>query len=187
MKKYTAIVLLVSCVLAHAELPFKLPPNAKYNVSAEMIAKAKIELSTNLVSDAATLTNLFVTPTICGPGLWHILKDSPHFPKPPAAKSTARIPTGDGKFQEFPMATLLSADELTSFRKALADFLGSQGALKIREPNEEEFMKYWAVIPFDEIAGPLLVAEGKDACIMCQFQKGKVFWIDEVKRMHFKK
>ena len=85
------------------------------------------------------------------------------------------------------MATLLSADELASFRMALADFLSSQGALKIREPNEEEFMKYWAVIPFDEITGPLLVAEGKDASIFCQFEKGKVFWIDEVKRMHFKK
>jgi len=187
MKKYTAIVLLITCVLAHAELPFKLPPKAKYDVSAEAIAKAKTELSTNMVSNAATLTNLFVSPTICGPGLWHILKDSPHFLKPPTVKSTARIPTGDGKFQEFPMATLLSADELASFRMALADFLSSQGALKIREPNEEEFMKYWAVIPFDEITGPLLVAEGKDASIFCQFEKGKVFWIDEVKRMHFKK
>ena len=187
MKTYTAIVLLMIGVLAHADLSFKLPPNAKYNVSAEMIAKAKTELSTNLSSDAMALTNLFVTPTICGPGLWHILKDSPRFSKPPSAKSTARIPTGDGKFQEFPMATFLSADELASFRMALADFLNSQGALKIREPNQEEFMKYWAVIPFDEITGPLLVAEGKDASIFCQFEKGKVFWIDEVKRMSFKK
>jgi hypothetical protein len=187
MKKYIIIVLLVSCVLAHAELTFKLPPNAKYNVSAEMIAKAKIELSTNLVSDAVTLTNLFVPPTICGPGLWNILKDSPRFSKPPRAKSTARIPTGDGKFQEFPFALLQNADELASFRNALADFLGSQGVLKIREPNEEEFMTYWTVIPFDEIDGPVLVAEGKDACLFCQFEKGKVFWIDEVKRMHIKK
>ena len=187
MKKYSVIVLLVSCVLSHAALSFKLPPNAKYNVSEEMIDKAKIELSTSLISDAATLTNLFVLPTVCGPGLWNILKDSPHFSKPPAAKSTSRIPIGDGKFEEFPMATLLSTDELASFRKALADFLGSQGVLKIREPNEEEFMKYWAVIPFDEITGPVLVADGKDACIFCQFEKGKVFWIDEVKRMNLKK
>ena len=187
MKKHIAIVLLMICVLAHAELPFKLPPNAKYNVPAETIAMAKAALSTNMVSDATTLTNLFVSPTICGPGLWHILKDSPRFSKPPTAKSTSRIPTGDGKFQEFPMATLLSAEELASFRMALADFLGSQGVLKVREPDEEEFMKYWAVIPFDEITGPLVVAEGKDATIFCQFEKGKVFWIDEVKRMQFKK
>lgn len=175
------------CVVAHAELPFKLPPKAKYDVSTETIAKVKAELSTNMVSNAATLTNLIISPTICGPGLWHILKDSHHLSKPPTAKGTARIPTGDGKFQEFPMATLLNADELASFRMALADFLGSQGVLKVREPNEEEFMKYWAVIPFDEITGPLVVAEGKDASIFCQFEKGKVFWIDEVKRMQFKK
>jgi len=43
------------------------------------------------------------------------------------------------------------------------------------------------VIPFDEITGPLLVAEGKDASIICEFEEGNVFWIDKVKRMHFKK
>jgi hypothetical protein len=187
MKKYTLTLLLASCVLTHGELTFKLPPNAKYNVSAEMIANAKIELSSNLVSDAAMLTNLFVIPTICGPGLWNILKDSPRFSKPPAVKSTVRIPIGDGKFQDLPMATLRSTDELASFRNALADFLGSEGLLKIREPNQEEFMTYWAVIPFDKIDEPLLVAEGRDASIFCQFEEGKVFWIDEVKRMHLKK
>jgi hypothetical protein len=187
MKKNTVIVLLMICVLAHADLPFKLPPKAKYDVSAETIAVAKTELSKYMVGDAAMLTNLFISPMMCGPGLWNILKDSPHFSKPPAAKSTARIPIGDGKFQELPMASLLNVDEVASFRKALADFLNSQGALKVREPNEEEFMKYWAVFPFDEISGSLLVAEGKDTSIICQFEKGKVFWIDEVKRTHFKK
>jgi len=183
MKKLLVIVFLIACVCAHADLPFKLPAHAKYKVSADLIAKAEAELSTNLVDNTATLTNLFATPTICGPGLWHILKDSPRFSAPPAAKSTARIPTGDGKIQELPMATLLSDEELHSFRMALADFLSSQGTLKVREPNQEEFMKYWAVIPFDEISGPLVVAEGKDATLFCQFEKGKVFWIDEVKRM----
>jgi hypothetical protein len=187
MKKHLAVGLLITCVIAHAELTFKLPPTAKYDVSAETIAKAKLKLTTNLVSEAATLTNLFVTPTICGPGLWNILKDSPRFSTPPAAKGTARIPTGDGKFQELPMATLLHAEELASFRMALADLLSSQGALTVREPNAEEFMAYWAVIPFDEITGPLLVAEGKDATLFCQFNKGNVFWIDEVKRMHIRK
>ncbi len=181
------VVLLLLCVSARAELPFKLPPKAKYDVSADAIAQAKSELSTNLVSDAAALTNLFVSPTICGPGLWHILKDSPRFAKPPGAKSTSRIPNADGTVQELPMATLLNTNELASFRMALADLLATQGALKVREPNRDEFMKYWAVIPFDEITGPLVVAEGRDASLFCQFEKGKVFWIDEVKRMHFKK
>jgi hypothetical protein len=187
MMKITVIVLLMICVLAHAELPFKLPPKAKYDVPSEIIAVAKAALSKHLAGDAATLTNLFASPTMCGPGLWLILKTSPHFSKPPGAKSTARIPQGDGKFQEFPMASLLSVDEVASFRMALAEFLSSQGALKVREPNEKEFMTFWTVFPFDEITGPLLVAEGKDASLFCVFEKGKVFWIDEIKRMSLKK
>ena len=179
------IFLLLLCVLARAELPYKLPPKAKYDVSADAIAAAKAELSTHLVGDAATLTNLFVPPILCGPGLWHILKDSPRFKKTPTAKTTARIPIGGGKFQEFPMALLQSTEEASSFRKALADFLSAEGSLEVREPNQEEFMKFWEVYPFDEISGPILVADGKDACIFCQFQKGNVFWVDEVKRMNF--
>lgn len=182
-----AAVIFVAGSLAHAELPYKLPAKAKYTASAEAIAKAKEDLATNLVANAATLTNLFAAPEMCGPGLWHIIKDSPHFTKPPLAKSIVKVPIGKGKVQELPLALLQDAEEVASFRGALADLLGSQGKLNIREPNRDEFMKYWAVIPFDRITGPLLVAEGKDVAILCQFEKGKVFWIDEVKRMEFKK
>jgi hypothetical protein len=187
MKSLTSIVLLTTCLVAHAELPYKLPPKAKYMASSEAIATAKQELSNNLVTNAVTLTNLFEKPTMCGPGLWHILKDSPHFSKPPIAKSTVKIPIGKGKMQELPVALLQNEEEVASFRNALADLLSSQGKLTIREPNQDEFMKYWAAIPFDNITGPLLVAEGKDATIFCQFEKGKVFWADEVKRTQFRK
>ncbi len=187
MKLHTAILLLATCLIVHAELPFKLPPKAKYTASEDAITKAKAVLSANLNGDAAMLTNLFASPMMCGPGLWDILKSSPHFSKPPVAKSTAKIPIGKGKFQEVPVALLQSEGEVASFRKALADLLGSQGKLTIREPDADEFMKYWEAIPFDEISGPLLVADGKDATIFCQFEKGRVFWADEVKRTHFKK
>jgi hypothetical protein len=178
---------IVGGMSAHAELPYELPPKAKYTASSEAISKAKTALSANLLDNAANLTNLFTKPTMCGPGLWSILKNSSHFSKPPVAKSTAKIPIGGSKFQELPMALLQSEDEVASFRKALADLLNTQGTLTIREPNRDEFMKYWAVIPFDEITGPLLVAEGKDATIFCQFEKEKVFWADEVKRSYVKK
>ena len=187
MKAFIAILLFATCVLSRAELPYKLPPGAKYTASAEAIAAAKADLSAHLTADATTLTNLFIRPTMCGPGLWDILKSSPHFSKPPIAKGTAKIPIGNGQFQELPVALLQTEDEVTSFRKALADLLSTQGMLIIREPNRDEFMKYWAAIPFDKIDGPLLVAEGKDVCIFCQFEKGKVFWADEVKRTHFTK
>ena len=187
MNSHTAILLFATCLFAHAELPYKLPPKAKYTATKEDIAKAKTELSANLVGNAETLTNLFASPMVCGPGLWNALKSSPHFSKPPAAKSTAKIPIGKGKFQELPMALLQSEDEVASFRRALADLINSQGTLTIREPNKDEFTKYWVVIPFDKISGPLLVAEGKDATVFCQFEKGRVFWADEVMRTYFKK
>lgn len=119
MKSHTAILLFATCLFAHAELPYKLPSKAKYTASNEAITKAKTELSTNLIGNAATLTNLFASPMICGPGLWNVLKSSPHFSKPPVAKSTAKIPIGKGKFQELPMALLQDEDEVASFRKAL--------------------------------------------------------------------
>ena len=187
MKPLTLILFFAMCLFTRAELRFKLPPKAKYTASSEAIAKAKDELSANLGTNAVALTNLFASPMMCGPGLWNVLKDSPHFSKPPVAKSTVKIPVGKRKVQELPLALLQSDDEVASFRKALADLLSSQGKLAIREPNEDEFMKYWVAIPFNEITGPLLVAEGKDSTIFCQFEKGRVFWADEVKRTHFKK
>jgi hypothetical protein len=184
----TLLVLAISLV-AYAELPFKLPPKAKYTPSDKSINKAKDTLSHYLVSDADVLTNLFAKPMVmCGPGLWNALKDSPHFSKPPKAKSTARIPLPDGKAQELPMALLQTDDEVASFRKAFAELLASQGKLTIRDPKKDEFMVFWAVIPFDEINDPLLVAEGKNHSFICLFQKkGGVFWADEVKKMNFKK
>jgi hypothetical protein len=188
MKHCLVILLLITGLLARAELPFKLPPKAKYTASAEDIAAAKTALSTQLKPDAAALTNLFSAPMICGPGLWDALKGSPHFAKPPLAKTTVRVPVGK-KFQELPAALLQDEEEVASFRKALAELLKSQGTLTVREPTREEFMIFWATTPSDTIAAPLLVAEGKEVAIFCQFRKEKeqIFWADEVKRMQFKK
>jgi len=96
MKSLVAILLFATCLFARADLPYKLPPKAKYTATSEAIARAMAELSAKLVTNAITLTNLFTSPM-------------------------------------------------------------------------------------------MLVAEGKDATIFCQFEKGRVFWADEVKRTHFKK
>ena len=176
-----------ACTAAQADLPFQLPPKAKYTASAASIATAKDELSTSLATDAGGLTNLFVSPMMCGPGLWDVLKSSPCFSTPPKARTTVKIPAPDGSFKEWPAALLQSAEEVVSFRKALADLLKTQGKLIIREPNREEFMTYWAAIPFDEIDGPLLVVDGKDVTLFFQFERSRVFWADEVKRMRSRK
>ena len=187
MKTKVLLFLLAMCLTVYADLPFKLPPKARYTASEKSINKAKDILKQYLVGDANALTNLFAKPTMCGPGLWNVLKDSSYFAKPPLAKSKVKIPLPDGKFQELPAALLQSEDEVASFRKALAVLLTLQEKLAIRDPNQEEFMTFWATIPFDEINAPLLVAEGKDYSIICMFDKDKVFWVDEVKKMHTKK
>ena len=146
MKLKAFILLLVTSIVAFAELPYALPPKAKYTASPEAIAKAKADLSAYLVGDAASQTNLFSPPMICGPGLWDILK--PAFAKPPVAKSTVKIPVGKGKIQELPMALLQSEEEVASFRKALAALIRSQGELTIREPTKDEFMVFWTVMGF---------------------------------------
>lgn len=179
----TALLLLLIASSARAELPYKLPPKAKYTATEQDIAKAKADLTALLTPDVTTLGKLFASPLICGPGLWNIVKDSPHFGLPPAIKATVKIPTAKG-VQELPMATFKIDAEIASFRGALCDVLGTQGRLTIREPNEEEFKTFWTVIPFDVIDGPLLVAEGKDFTILCMYTKDKMLWIDEVRRMH---
>ena len=96
MKIRALLFLFITCLVVNAGLSFKLPPKAKYTASEKTINEAKRDLTNYLVGDATTLTNLFVRPTICGPGLWNVLKDSPHFSKPPLAKSTVKIPLPDG-------------------------------------------------------------------------------------------
>jgi hypothetical protein len=177
------LLLAITSTLAPAELPYPLPPKAKYTATDADIAKAKADLVANLSPDLNTLSKILTSPLICGPGLWSIVKDSPHFGLPPSIKSTVKVPVAGGKVQELPLATLKLDTEVASFRGALADVLGTQGQLTIREPSELEFKTFWAVIPFDILDGPLLVAEGKDLTIFCMFTRGKVFWIDEVKKM----
>ncbi len=169
--------------MLHARLPFELPPDAEYSASAEAIATAKTNLSANLTGKPAALTNLFASPMMCGPGLWDLLKNSPHFAKPPAATAATRVNLNSGKSQwAAPLALLQSEAEVASFRKALADLLASEGKLTIREPTKAEFMAFWSAIPLNTITGPLLTAEGKDLTIFCHFENGKILWADEVKR-----
>jgi len=187
MNSCVLLFLLTASTLLGGELPYKLPPHAKYTASEETIVKAKAALNTNLVDEVNTLTNLFVSPMICGPGLWSILNDSAYFSKPPIAKGTVQIPLGKGKVQKLSMTLFQNDAEVASFRKALVVLIQSQGKLTIRDPNKDEFMMYWAVTPFDVIDGPLLVADGKKFTFIFEFEKGKIFWADEVKNMHFKK
>lgn len=175
-------LLFATCGFLRAGLPFQLPPEAEYSASNEAIAQAKTNLSANLTAKPGVLTNLFASPMMCGPGLWDLLKNSPHFAKPPTAISATKITLSSGKSRLAPLALLQSEEEVASFRKALADLLASEGRLTIREPTKAEFMAFWSATPLNTITGPLLAAEGKNVTIFCHFENGKILWADEVKR-----
>src|SRR6266568_975683 len=130
------LLLLATCVFLRAGLPFELPPEAEYSASDEAIARAKTNLATSLSAQPTTLTNLFSSPMMCGPGLWELLKNSPHFAHPPAARIPAKVRSSGGKPLLAPLALLQSETEVTSFRKALADLLATEGKLTIREPTK---------------------------------------------------
>jgi hypothetical protein len=166
-----------------AKLDFPLPAQAKYTVTTNQFNKAKDLLKQKLGADTNQLAELISFPSMCGPGLWQSLKASPHFSIPPRAKTTCKIPLAGGKFKELPAALLQNETEATNFRLALADLLAKNGDLKFRLPTKEEFRAYWAVIPFDDISEPLIVAEGRNYNLIILFTKGKPFWLDETKTL----
>jgi hypothetical protein len=166
-----------------AKLDFPLPRHAHYTVTDQQFHAAKALLQQNFSSDTNQLKMIISAPCICGPGLWHLLKDSPHFSIPPRAKGTGIIPLANGEKQEVPTALLQDDVEVAHFRAALAERLTENGNLKFRLPTEREFKMFWAVTPFDKISDPLIVAEGERYNLIIEFAKGRPFWFDEVKNM----
>ena len=168
-----------------AKLGFPLPRQARYTVTDQQFEAAKALLQQNFSAGTNKLNAIISSPCICGPGLWHLLKDSPHFSTPPRAKATGIIPLANGEKQEVPTALFQDDTEAANFRAALADLLAQNGDLKFRLPTEQEFKIFWAVTPFDEISSPLIVAEGTRYNLIIEFAKDKPFWFDEVKNMSF--
>jgi hypothetical protein len=165
----------------NAKLDFPLPRHARYTVTDEKYEAATALLQQDFLPDTNKLKAIISAPAICGPRLWLLLKDSPHFATPLIAKSTGIIPLANGRTQEVATALIQNESEADNFRAALADLLAENGELKFRLPTEDEFKLFWVVIPFDTISDPLIVAEGKRYNLIMEFAKGKPFWFDEVK------
>jgi hypothetical protein len=169
-----------------AKLDFPLPRQARYTVTDQQFEAAKRLLQQNFSADTNKLNTIISSPCICGPGLWHLLKDSPRFSIPPHTKTTVKVPLANGEVEELPAALIQSKTEADNFRAALADLLSEDGDLTFRLPTEREFKIYWALTPFDEISSPLIVAEGTRYNLIIEFGKNKPFWFDEVKNMEWK-
>jgi len=164
-----------------ARLDFHLPKGAKYTVTNQQFETARKSLQGRFLPDTNLLATMISPPCMCGPGLWHLLKDSPFFSTPPRAKTVCKIPLANGKTQELPAALIQGETEAANFRAALAVLISKNGNLKFRLPTESEFKTFWATVPFDEINDALVVAEGNDCNVFISFSKGKPFWFDEVK------
>jgi hypothetical protein len=145
-----------------AALGFPLPKTAKYTVTDQQFETAKKTLNKEFQADTNLLGSIISSPCMCGPGLWHILKDSPHFASPPRAKTICNVPLANGKTQALPAALIQDEAEAANFRAALADLISKNGTLEFGLPTEKEFKTFWAVYPFDEISEPLIVAAGSD-------------------------
>jgi hypothetical protein len=172
---------------ADQKFGFRLPPRARYTVTDQQFEAATLLLQKKLVPDTNQLKTIISAPCLCGPGLWHLIKDSPHFSVPLHAKASVIHPITGGPKQEFPIGLLQDENEATDFRAALADLLSMDGELKFRLPNEDEFTKFWSVTPFNRISEPLIVAEGERFNFVIEFAKGRPFWIDEAKSMTLKR
>jgi hypothetical protein len=164
-----------------AKLNFPLPAQARYTVTDEQFEAAITILQQNFSANTNRLAVIISPPCMCGPGLWHLLKDSPFFSTPPRAKTVCKIPLANGKIEELPAALIQDETEAANFRAALAVLISNDGNLLFRLPTEKEFKTYWATIPFNEINDALIVAEGNDYNVFVSFSKGKPFWFDEVK------
>jgi hypothetical protein len=169
-----------------AALNFPLPKAAKYKVTDQQLETAKETLQKEFLPNTNQLAVIISSPCMCGPGLWNILKDSPHFSTPPRAKTICKVPLANGKMQELPAALIQSETEAVNFRAALADLIQKNGNFTFRLPTEKEFKTFWAAYPFDEISEPLIVAEGNDCNLIISFTKGRPFWLDEVKIISLK-
>ena len=169
-----------------AALSFALPKAAKYTVTRDQFETATNSLAINFQADTNRLDKIITPPCVCGPGLWNLLKDSPCISTPPRIKTVCNVPAANGKMQQLPAASFQDEKEAANFRAALAALISKNGKLKFRLPTEDEFKMFWAVIPFDEISEPLVVAEGSDCNLIVLFSKGKLFWLDEVKKMQTK-
>ena len=164
-----------------AKLSYPLPAQARYIVTDEQFEAAMATLQQNFSANTNQLATIISPPCMCGPGLWHILKDSPFFSKPPRARTVCQIPLTNGRMQQFPAALIQDEAEAANFRAALAVLISSNGHLLFRLPTEKEFKTYWATIPFDQINDALIVTEGDNYNLIISFSKGKPFWFDEVK------
>ena len=166
-----------------AKLDFPLPREAHYTVSDQQFETARALLQQDFSADTNKLEMIVSSPCICGPVLWHLLKDSPYFSIPPFTRTVVKVPLANGENEELPAALIKSKTETDNFRAALADLLSKNGYLTFRLPTEREFKIYWALTPFDEISSPLIVAEGTRYNLIIEFGKDKPLWFDEVKNV----
>ena len=118
-----------------AKMDFLLPKGAKYTVTNQQFETARKSLQEKFQPDTNQLARIISPPCMCGPGLWHLLKDSPFFSTPPKTKTICKIPLPNGKTQELPAALIQDATEAANFRAALAVLISKKRKTQISTSN----------------------------------------------------
>ena len=139
-----------------------------------------------VVGDRKATEDLSDTILICGPGLWHNIKDDPEMKKLKLGVTVFQVPNING-VQVLEGKLFQGKKEVADFWKAYWRKYKPDHQAKIRRPTPGELNLYWAMISFD-ITEPMFMVESKDATILTQFSDKslKLGWIDNYKEMRLK-
>ena len=177
-----ATLLLLNNTAFASELGFTLPENTSYKVTDQQLNTALKLLEKNFNTDPEKLKKIINHPCICGPGLWHLIKDSPQFIIPPRIIGPTKIPVGtSGKTHALPFAVFKTEDEENHLCYALSPLLKTNGPLHFRLPNENEVKSFLLTAKIKKINEPILIAEGSQYHFLILFAKGKPFLFDELR------
>lgn len=182
MKKRVAVVLLLLSMPFGAYAAVDILPGVRYHeATAEVNEKAEAALlkafGTKKIGD------LFGSIVICGPALWHRIKNMPQVTEHMIASTVFNVPVtsgpNSGKMQKLHGALFQRKEEIDALSEVLGLVIKSK--IRVRRPERDEISIFWALIPYD-IEEPVYVVEAGDLRLLVDISKydNKVFWIDEV-------
>ena len=168
------------------ELPFGI----RYlKVPEELNAQAKDLIGKAFLSNEvhSSESSIFQPYFICGPYLWHKIKDDPMVGDLSKAYKPFAVPIyKDEKLFGYRLMLAAFARDRSDakiFRKLFAKYIQLQDEAVIRKLNTEELKDYWAMIGWDITEPIFMMDDGKTKVIVnlkvSQDGKHSLFWIDD--------
>jgi hypothetical protein len=182
-----AAILLATCEASRTsgQYPGIGPPFTSGDRWRTRIAKAR-EHSAACGDHKTVADDLTGDVLICGPGLWHNIKDDAEMKKLTMGVTKFKVPMKDG-VQVLEGKLFQSKEDVSQFWKAFWRRYKADPQAKIRHTSARELSLYWAMISYD-IEEPIFTIETKDAVILANFwaKEMKLGFIDDYKDVHSK-